>query len=83
MYALQNFTSEEIFYQYMDPFLTPYILPLTQISLTGSVYSVIAVAVERYFNICKPFSRNLVILVNHKNKSKHQPNPRTNLKYFF
>jgi len=66
MYALQNFTSEEIFYQYMDPFLTPYILPLTQISLTGSVYSVIAVAVERYFNICKPFSRNLGSVCNGK-----------------
>ena len=26
----------------------------------GSVYTVVAVALERYFNICKPFSRNLV-----------------------
>ena len=26
---------------------------------SGSVYSVIAVAIERYFNICKPFHRNL------------------------
>ena len=27
---------------------------------SGSVYSVVAVALERYFNICKPFNRNLV-----------------------
>ena len=27
---------------------------------SGSVYSVIAVAFERFYNICKPFSRNLV-----------------------
>ena len=26
-----------------------------QVSLTGSVYTVIMVALERYFNICKPF----------------------------
>ena len=30
----------------------------------GSVYTVVAVALERYFNICKPFSRNLVSLDN-------------------
>ena len=28
--------------------------------IPGSVYTVVAVALERYFNICKPFSRNLV-----------------------
>ena len=26
-----------------------------QVSLTGSVYIVVMVALERYFNICKPF----------------------------
>lgn len=44
---------------WIDPILFPYILPITQIALTGSVYSVVAVALERYFNICKPFHRNL------------------------
>ena len=40
--------------------------PMTQIFCqfytlsSGSVYSVIAVAFERFYNICKPFSRNLV-----------------------
>ena len=28
--------------------------------VSGSVYSVMAVALERYFNICKPFTRNWV-----------------------
>ena len=28
--------------------------------LIGSVYSVVAVAVERYFTICKPFNYNIV-----------------------
>ena len=96
---------------WLDPILFPFILPITQIALTGvrkkltkhrilyisikhiqthspiqrivlpstvtvttltdytqkhfyvspgSVYTVVAVALERYFNICKPFSRNLV-----------------------
>ena len=46
----------------VEPITAPFILPITQIAMTGSVYSVVAVAVERYFNICKPFSRNMVIL---------------------
>ena len=29
-------------------------------SQLGSVYSVVAVALERFYNICKPFKRNLV-----------------------
>ena len=33
--------------------------------ISGSVYSVVAVAVERFCNICKPFKRNLVRDVNH------------------
>ena len=33
----------------------------------GSVYSVVAVALERYFNICKPFNRNLVSMVENDN----------------
>ena len=44
----------------MKPHTTPIILPLTQVALTGSVYSVIMVATERYFNICKPFHQTRV-----------------------
>ncbi|TRY61270.1 hypothetical protein TCAL_02155 [Tigriopus californicus] len=38
------------------PYMTPLLLPLIHIVLTGSVYSVVAVAVERYFIICNPFN---------------------------
>ena len=44
----------------MKAHTTPIILPLTQVALTGSVYSVIMVATERYFNICKPFHQTRV-----------------------
>ena len=44
------------------PFIT--IVKIITIPLfLGSVYSVVAVALERYFNICKPFNRNLVSVV--------------------
>ena len=44
----------------LDHLMAPIVLPITQIAMTGSVYSVVAVAVERYFNICKPFRANWV-----------------------
>ena len=44
----------------LDPLIAPIVLPITQIAMTGSVYSVVAVALERYFNICKPFRANWV-----------------------
>ena len=44
----------------IKPHTTPIILPLTQVALTGSVYSVLMVAAERYFNICKPFRQTRV-----------------------
>ena len=37
----------------MIPYLTPFLLPLIHITLTGSVYSIMAVAGERYCIICK------------------------------
>jgi len=52
------------YYHNIEPHVTPWVLPATQIALTGSVYSVVAVALERYFNICKPFSRNLGSVLN-------------------
>ena len=39
------------------PFLTPYTVPVIHISLTGSVYSVMAVATERFVTVCFPFSQ--------------------------
>ncbi|XP_023335794.1 FMRFamide receptor isoform X2 [Eurytemora carolleeae] len=51
-------------YSNFEPNVTPYILPFTQIALTGSVYSVLAVALERYFTICRPFQYNLGSLLD-------------------
>eukprot|EP00092_Neocalanus_flemingeri_P024640 GFUD01026725.1.p1 GENE.GFUD01026725.1~~GFUD01026725.1.p1 ORF type:complete len:407 (+),score=101.90 GFUD01026725.1:197-1417(+) len=56
LYALPNMSNYYIIM--IEPHTTPLILPLTQVAMTGSVYSVVAVAVERYFNICKPFHNN-------------------------
>jgi hypothetical protein len=45
-YTLQNHSS---FYRLeVLPYLTPLLLPLIHVVLTGSVYSVVAVAVERF-----------------------------------
>jgi len=59
IYGFQKIMPEYHWNHWIDPIVFPYILPVTQIALTGSVYSVVAVALERYFNICKPFNRNL------------------------
>ena len=41
--------------QEVKPRLIPFILPLTQVALSGSLYTVVMVAVERFLNIIKPF----------------------------
>ncbi len=49
----------EFYERELIPYLTPILLPLIHIVLTGSVYSVVAVAVERYWIICDPFNRGV------------------------
>jgi len=39
------------------PHITPYILPIIHITLTGSVYTVVAVAIERFLTVCFPFKQ--------------------------
>jgi len=35
----------------------PFVLPLAQIGLTGSIYLTMAITLERYFTVCHPFYR--------------------------
>ena len=41
----------------MFPFVTPYVLALIHMSLTGSVYTTIALAVERCITVLAPFTK--------------------------
>jgi len=50
-------TLSEEYYIWVLPYITPYTLPIIHISLTGSVYSVVAVAVERFITVCFPFRK--------------------------
>ena len=60
--AVIMFYTLPIHFEYYEiellPYLTPFLLPFIHIALTGSVYAVVAVAVERYFMICNPFNTN-------------------------
>ncbi len=38
-------------------YLLPYLLPVIHVALVGSVYSTVALAVERYITVCHPFIR--------------------------
>ena len=42
------------------PLILPSLLPLTSVTLSGSVYCVIALAVERYLHLAKPAQSNKV-----------------------
>ena len=50
------------FYIWVLPRITPIIVPFIHISLTGSVYSVVAVAIERFLTVCFPFQQCQVTL---------------------
>ena len=45
-------------------YLVPTVLPLVQIALTGSVYSTLAISLERYLVVCRPF-----YIISHKSLS--------------
>lgn len=47
----------EDFMVWVLPYLTPFTVPIIHISLTGSVYSVVAVALERFMTVCFPFTQ--------------------------
>ena len=38
-------------------YIVPWSIPILQISLTGSIYCTMAITLERYFVICRPFYR--------------------------
>ena len=42
--------------RFVFPFLVPYLLGLIHIALMGSIYTTIAVAVERCVTVCAPFT---------------------------
>jgi len=44
----------ETYNKEVAPYIVPYILPMAQIALTGSIYSTLAVAIERYVSVCHP-----------------------------
>ena len=48
-YDYMNFPRGSVF------FVQPYLLPLAEIGLTGSIYFTIAISIERYLVICRPF----------------------------
>ena len=51
------FKSKQLYLQdFVFPFFLPYLLPLIHIALTGSVYTTIAVAVERCITVLAPFT---------------------------
>ena len=43
--------------KYAWGYIVPWSIPILQISLTGSIYCTMAISLERYFVICRPFYR--------------------------
>ena len=44
----------------MFPLILPSLLPLTSVTISGSVYCVVALAVERYLQLARPAQSNKV-----------------------
>ena len=47
-----NYKESAVYY-----YILPWVLPLAQIGLTGSIYFTMAITVERYVTVCWPFYR--------------------------
>merc|ERR1719312_2287531 len=45
----------DFYYTYCKPWMTPYMLPVIQLTLTGSVWTTVAVSVERYLSVCRSY----------------------------
>ena len=58
------------FLVWIHPYLTPYVVPIIHISLTGSVYTVVSVALERFITVCFPFTQCQVRNTNIYNSIK-------------
>jgi len=52
LFSIPHFSIE--YDKQVFPYLVPYVLPLAQIAQTGSIYSTLAVAIERYVSVCHP-----------------------------
>ena len=46
----------------MFPHLVPVILPMAEMSLTGSIYTILAVAIERFISVIR-YSQSIIICV--------------------
>ena len=42
---------------YVFVHLVPFLMPITQMSLSGSTFTTVALTVERYISVCTPFFR--------------------------
>lgn len=56
IFSIPQFSSE-----YKDSgiyfYILPWVLPMAQVGLTGSIYFTMAITVERYVTVCHPFYR--------------------------
>ena len=55
LYGLPMFISEYTLKVKLH--ILPYMVPIIHMALLGSIYSTVALAVERYVSICHPFVR--------------------------
>ena len=57
VFAIPALTSEDSLWNQFSvhSYVFPILYPLAQIALTGSVYSIVTITVERYLIVCHPF----------------------------